>query len=195
MSKIRQHIPMSEGDLESPEEGDLAPFVIFTQLVEGGPFLFAGWLDATDETLALTFAREHYGQDQKCVHLWAIPRDAIRGTDRPAVGSAGPSGRYVVLVQPTDADLLASREVVEAADGGAALDAARALFETPQRRIWVVPETRIAATGDADLIWRYTDQSYRLARGYSKEVREKWERVREERALEEYERDDLQEAF
>ena len=62
-------------------------------------------------------------------------------------------------------------------------------------RVWVVPVDRIATTGDHELIWRYTDQTYRLARGYSKEVRAKWEKVRERNALAEYEKDDLQESF
>ena len=53
----------------------------------------------------------------------------------------------------------------------------------------------IASTDADDLIWRYTDQTYRLARGYGKEVRDKWEKLREEKALEEYERDDLKETF
>ena len=35
--------------------------------------------------------------------------------------------------------------------------------------IWVVPTDKIIST-HGDLIWRYTDQSYRLARGYGREV-------------------------
>jgi hypothetical protein len=45
------------------------------------------------------------------------------------------------------------------------------------------------------VIWRTTDQSYRLARGYSKDVREKWKQFRGDDDLTEYEKDDLKEAF
>ena len=53
----------------------------------------------------------------------------------------------------------------------------------------------IAATEENDLIWRYTDQSYRLARGYVKDVREKWEAIRERAAYDEYEKETLKETF
>jgi len=45
------------------------------------------------------------------------------------------------------------------------------------------------------VIWRFSDQTYRMARGYSKDVREKWTKFRDEGALHEYEKDDLKEAF
>jgi len=61
--------------------------------------------------------------------------------------------------------------------------------------LWAIPSEAIAATDDTDLIWRHTDQSYRLARGYSRDVRTKWERVREEQALREYEKEELTEMF
>ena len=61
--------------------------------------------------------------------------------------------------------------------------------------LWAVPVERIEATTDQDLIWRHTDQSYRLARGYGKTVRAKWEQVREQQAVREYEKEDLKESF
>ena len=61
--------------------------------------------------------------------------------------------------------------------------------------IWTIPCDEIIATGKDEVIWRHTDQTYRLARGYSKTVREKWEQIREEKALREYEKLDLTEAF
>ncbi len=61
--------------------------------------------------------------------------------------------------------------------------------------IWVVPKNLIRSTAEGDLIWRHTDQSYRLARGYAKDVREKWEAVRVERDVDEYQKDDLKETF
>ena len=38
-------------------------------------------VDAVDAEMALEFAREHYGQDQVCVHIWVVPRSAMLGTD------------------------------------------------------------------------------------------------------------------
>ena len=61
--------------------------------------------------------------------------------------------------------------------------------------IWAIPCSEIASTDDDDLIWRYTDQTYRLARGYSKDVREKWEHLRARKDIDEYEKDDLKETF
>ena len=49
MSKLRQDVALVEGDLETPVAGDLASFVVFTQLTKGGPYIYAGWLDAVDD--------------------------------------------------------------------------------------------------------------------------------------------------
>lgn len=85
---------------------------------------------------------------------------------------------------------------VEGAHPQAAIDAARKAIKqaTNAHAIWVVREDRIISTHN-ELIWRHTDQSYRLARGYGREVRAKWIAFRDEKQLAEYERDDLQEAF
>ena len=45
------------------------------------------------------------------------------------------------------------------------------------------------------MIWRYTSQDYRMARGYASDVRAKWEKIRAERDIKEYEKDDLKEMF
>lgn len=80
MSKIRDHIPVSTGDLP-PEEGDMKIWEVFTQLSpEKGP-VYAGTINAADAQMALTFGREHYGRDQPCVAVWVVPRDAITKTD------------------------------------------------------------------------------------------------------------------
>ncbi len=111
-----------------PQEKDARPFEVFIQLQRGKPHMHAGTLDAVDITQALQYAREHYGRDQQCVHIWVCPREAMLGTDY-----------------------------------------------------------------DKDLVWRLTDQSYRLARGY--QVRKKWEQFRAKRDIDEYEKGDLKEAF
>ena len=61
--------------------------------------------------------------------------------------------------------------------------------------VWAVAASRILKTDEDELIWRFTDQSYRLARGYGREVRAKWIAFRDEKKLAEYEKDDLAEAF
>jgi phenylacetate-CoA oxygenase PaaH subunit len=117
-----------DGELTTPAEGDAKPFEVFVQLQRGKPHTHAGTVDAVDAAMALQYAREHYGRDQPCVHIWVCPRDAIVGTNY-----------------------------------------------------------------DTDVIWRSTDQSYRLARGY--QVRKKWEQFRAKKDIEEYEKGDLKESF
>ncbi len=85
---------------------------------------------------------------------------------------------------------------VEATGSESALDSARQSHGGGTvNSIWVVPRDRIAATREGDMIWRFTSQDYRMARGYSAAVREKWQTIRAERDLREYEKDDLREMF
>jgi 1,2-phenylacetyl-CoA epoxidase PaaB subunit len=198
MSKIREHFEAGEGELGPPPEGDLRPFVAFTRLREDGPFVYAGWVDAADAAMALDFARQHYGRDQECVAIWVVPRSGIVDGDdvqpgAAGTGTAGAAAPFQVFVFDESAGMFQSAEEVAAAGAAAALELARAAH--PEARIWVVRRSDITATGPDELIWRLTDQSYRLARGYSKDVREKWERVRNQRAIEAYEREDLKDAF
>jgi 1,2-phenylacetyl-CoA epoxidase PaaB subunit len=199
MSRLRDNVDTTGGDLETPAENDLAPYVIFTQLTEGGPHVYAGWVDAVDERMALQFGREHYGQDQKCTSVWAIPRPAIAGTgeEYPASREVGPARTYEVFSQKRSGDQHVGVGRVEATSSAAALDAAQQQLcggEIPHC-IWVVPCDRIAATDKGDVIWRLTSQDYRMARGYAADVRDKWEKVRAQKDLEEYEKDDLKEVF
>ena len=87
--------------------------------------------------------------------------------------------------------------MVEARSGAEAIDTMRhaSAGAEPPHSVWAVLRTAIRSTGDNALIWRLTDQSYRLARGYAKVVRTKWARIRAGDALERYERDDLKETF
>jgi len=198
MSKLRQDVALTEGDLETPAEGDLASYVIFTQLTDDGPHIYAGWLDAVDDTMAIQFACEHYGQDQECVGVWAIQRDAIAGTEaRYAPGhDRGSTRPFEVFVQARAGGLYKSVGSVEADGAESALGAARQQHGGDQSNsIWVVPRDRITSTKEGDMIWRYTSQDYRMARGYSAAVREKWQTIRAERDLREYEKDDLREMF
>jgi len=129
LSRLRDQLQLPrEGELTLPVEGDAKPFEVFVQLQRGKPHLHAGTVDAVDVEMALQFAREHYGQDQACVHIWVVPRDAMLGTDY-----------------------------------------------------------------DHDVITRYSDRSYRYARGY--QVHNKWRQFRSKKAVEQYETEDLKEAY
>lgn len=130
MSKIRESFEMRTGELATPPEPDEKPYEVFVQLNRGQPHMHAGTVDATDDKMALEYARKHYGRDQECVHMWVVAREAMLGTD----------------------------------------------YEN-------------------DLIWPLTDQDYRLARGYAKDVRRKWEAVRAKVEVDEYQKEDIREMF
>ena len=63
--------------------------------------------------------------------------------------------------------------------------------------IWTAPISRLTKIdGDKDMIWRETtDQGYRLPRGYSRVVRQKWDALRAEQAVDTYQEEDLKETF
>ena len=198
MSKLRQDVALVAGDLETPAQGDLPSYVVFTQLTSSGPYIYAGWLDAVDDGMAIQFACEHYGQDQECVSVLAIPRTAIAGTEAEYAprGDDGSPRPFEIFVRPKTGGLYKSAGSVEAMGSESALDAARQRHGPSKvSSIWVVPRDRITATREGDLIWRHTSQDYRMARGYSAAVREKWQTIRAERDLREYEKDDLREMF
>ena len=202
MSKLRQNVDLSHIGNELPfaSDGDLPGYVIFTQLRKDGAFIYAGWLDAADPEMALLLAREHYGQDQECVHIWAAARQFVGGL-RENVEAASEAvsepREYQTFTQQNAGDQHFSSTTVTAPCAAEAIEIARR--EIPDaaslHNIWAIPVAEIICTDDEDLIWRYTDQSYRFARGYSKDVRDKWEKIRAERDLEEYEKEDLKEMF
>ncbi len=82
MSRLRDQLQLpKDGELKSPPTGDAKPYEVFIQLVRSKPHVHAGTVDAVDDEMALQFAREHYGQDQACVHIWVVPRAAMLGTN------------------------------------------------------------------------------------------------------------------
>jgi 1,2-phenylacetyl-CoA epoxidase PaaB subunit len=223
VSKIRQQFTAPPAaPLAASPTGDLKPYVIFTQLKANGPYIYAGWLEAADDAMAMDFAKEHYGQDQECVNVMAIDRLDITSSDGlypplPSgeglgvrAGAAGPRptddpspqppprerGSYAVFTQKKAGDLWLSAGEVDAVNPQAAIETARQTIKQAANAhaIWVVPADRIISTHH-ELIWRHTDQSYRLARGYGREVRAKWIAFRDEKQLAEYEKDDLHDAF
>ncbi len=202
MSKIRSEIEVETGELSLPELRDMAAFAIFTQKRAGAAFVFAGFVDAGDAELALAFGREHYGQDQECVCMWAFAERAIVGSraDYPSAEAAsgaidGTVEDYQIFTQVKAGEWHVSGPVVEAGSGAAAVNAFAATNGGVFHSLWAVPGRLIFATEKDDLIWRYTNQDYRLARGYAKDVREKWEAVRVERDVDDYQKDDLKETF
>ncbi len=185
--------------MDFPAEPDLGAYVVFTQLNEKAPHVYAGWLEGPDDALAMTLAREHYGQDQVCTSIWIAPRAFVAGMRVNRKGAAEEVTRrsYQLFTQRQSGDQHRSGPVVEATCAADALEIARAEIQGAERmhNLWAIPSGRIVRTAPGTVIWRHTDQSYRLAGGYSRTVREKWERIREANALEEYEKDDLKEAF
>jgi len=198
VSKIRQQPPIAatpQDPLEVSPTGDLKPYVIFTQLKAAGPYIYAGWLEAADDAMAMDFAKEHYGQDQQCVNVMAIRREFITSSDG-LYASNHIGGRFAVFTQKNPGDLWLAAGPVDGATPQAAIDLARSTIKQAQNAhaVWVVLESNLLTT-HGDLIWRHTDQTYRLARGYGRIVRAKWTAFRDEKQLAEYEKDDLAEAF
>ena len=84
MSKLRQDVELVEGEIESPAEGDFAPYVIFTRLTDNGPHIYAGWVEAVDDPLALQFPREAHGPARVLVNCAGIaPAKRIVGRNGP----------------------------------------------------------------------------------------------------------------
>jgi ring-1,2-phenylacetyl-CoA epoxidase subunit PaaB len=105
---------------------------------------------------------------------------------------------YEVFIQLTRGQPHSHAGTVDAADDKMALEYARKHYGRDQEcvHMWVVPREAIIGTGyDKDLIWPLTDQGYRLARGYTSDVRRKWEQFRSKKDVDEYQKEDIKEAF
>jgi len=104
---------------------------------------------------------------------------------------------YEVFLQPTRNEPHVQVGSVNAADDQMALDFARETFGRRQAcaHIWVVRRDHLVGTvyGE-DFMERACDRGYREARGYQ-EVRRKWEQFRRKGDVDEYQKDDLKEAF
>ena len=105
--------------------------------------------------------------------------------------------RFQVFTQKRSGDLLTEAGTVQAPHSENALQAARQMLDDADALhcIWIVDWDDIIATNEGEMIWRNTDQTYRLARGYSKDVRRKWEAIRAAREVDEYQSEDLKEMF
>ena len=80
LSKIRQLGGTSSAAQPLSAERDLQIYEVFTQKKRGLPHVHAGALHGPDMQTALQLAREHYGQDEACVHIWVVSRDSLGGT-------------------------------------------------------------------------------------------------------------------
>ncbi len=202
MSKIRQTPLSFEADLP-PATPDSRHWVVYTAKRDGAPFKWAGYVDAPDSELALQFAREHYGLDEQCVGIICHEHEAA--VDGPyeleplqpgnAVGDDGDAWTVFTLrrrggnhqtagtVRAPDADTALARATAAMADGKIS-------------NIRVVPSNRIFETTEDELIiWRTHDMTYKLAKGYSKDVRAKWSRFRDEQTYEKYRKEDIAKHF
>ena len=198
-SKRRQNIPIPTDDLSVPAEGDFTAFVTFTRRKEGEGMILAGYIDAPDKQMAVIYAKEHYGQDQECVETWVFPVSNIAGTHaaHPTSNKAGETRPFQTFTQKESGEVHVAGETVQANCSEAALEQAKqsAPDIAACHSLWVVDLSDITATREGEMIWRTTDQTYRLARGYSKDVRRKWEAIRAARDVDEYQSEDLQKAF
>ncbi|HEY3242894.1 MAG TPA: phenylacetic acid degradation protein [Phycisphaerae bacterium] len=115
----------------------------------------------------------------------------------PALPAEPELKAYEVFIQLKRSEPHVHAGSLDAPDDEVALEFAREHYARDQQcvHIWVVPRAAIVATDyDKDLVWRNTDQSYRLARGYQ-DVRKKWEKFRKKKDVDEYQKLDLKEGF
>jgi phenylacetate-CoA oxygenase PaaH subunit len=192
LSAARTNVPEPTGELSTTEVDNFPIWEIFTQKKTGDAHQHAGSLSAPDATMAQHFAREHYGQDQECISIWVVQRNTF-------VSDEGTQETYEVFVQWKAGDRHEHVGEVEAGNGTEAKESCIAQFvdEKPYYTIWTSPISMLTKIdGSTDMIWRETtDQGYRLPRGYSRVVRQKWDALRAEKTVDTYQEEDLKETF
>jgi len=202
MSKVRQQ-DLTVGDTLPDPTPDSRHWVIYTRKRAGVPFKWAGYIDAPDVELALQYAREHYGLDEACVGI--LTHEHEDATDGPyeheplaASDASGDDGDpWTVLTLNRRGGTHVTAGTVRAPNAATAIERASATFADGRiRNVRVVPANKIyETTADDMVIWRHHDMSYKLARGYSKVVRAKWTRIRDTKAYEQYQQEDIGEHF
>lgn len=205
MSKIRQRDFNFADELPPHTDGETRSYVVYTARKDGAPHRYAGYLNAPDIALASEYACEHYGQDEACTGIWVHLADDLTETPcaedtiDPAAGCDGEESdadpEWVVFTQKRRGDIHIETGRLHAADSATALSRAVARHGAGVVLVRVVPMRCIESTEPGQLIWRTHDQSYRLARGYSKSVRAKWAAVRKNEDIEEYRKDDIENHF
>ena len=205
MSKIRQRNFTFADELPPHADGVVRSYVVYTARKDDAPHRYAGYLNAPDIALAVSLASEHYGQDEACTGIWV--HDVQEITETPcAMEKMNPQDTsdttdcesdpaWVVFGQKRRGDIHVELASLRAADSESALSRAVARHGGGMVQIRVVPHASIHATEPGQLIWRTHDQTYRMARGYSKSVRMKWEAVRKAEDIDEYRKDDIKDHF
>jgi phenylacetate-CoA oxygenase PaaH subunit len=180
------------GKLNTEEIEGFQVWEVFTQKKESDIHLHAGSLSAPNASFAQQFAREHYGQDQECVSLWVGERTVFKS-------DAGENETYEMFVQKNAGSRHEYAGKVEATNGKDAKEKCKEQLVNgkPYYSIWSCPLSKLTKVhSDVNMIWRETtDQSYRLAKGYSKVVRQKWDALRASKAVDQYQSEDLKDTF
>jgi len=191
LSKARSNLPQITGDLTTSEVDNFPIWEVFTQKNESAIHLHAGSLSAPDASLAQLFAREHYGQDQECVSIWVGPRNIF-------TSDGGEQETYEVFAQWVAGGRHEHIGEVDASNGAEAKIKCKELVgDKSHYTIWSAPVSNLTKIdGTTDMIWRETtDQNYRLAKGYSRVVRQKWDAIRAKEAVDTYQEEDLKDTF
>ena len=124
--------------------------------------------------------------------MWVGLRDTFIAND-------GESETYEVFVQWKAGGRHEHVGEVEAGNGEEAKNKCIEQFVDGKEyyTIWTAPISKLTKIdGASDMIWRETtDQGYRLPRGYSRVVRQKWDALRAKQAVDTYQEEDLKETF
>ncbi len=192
LSKARSNLPVSTGDLTTTEVAGFPIWEVFTQKKQGDVHIHAGSLSAPDAAMAQLFAREHYGQDQQCISIWVGLRTVFTADD-------GAQDTYEVFIQWVAGGRHEHMGEVVAKNAADAKIKCQEQFagDKDHYTIWSAPLSKLTKIdGGTDMIWRETtDQSYRLAKGYSRVVRKKWDAIRAKDAVDSYQEEDLKDTF
>ena len=183
--------PASSGELTTQEVEAFPIWEVFTQKNRSDVHIHAGSLSAPDTSFAQQFAREHYGQDQECVTIWIGLRDDFNSESEV-------NDTYELFVQWDAGDRHIHVGSVHATSGESAKAAGIKKYACDKSHfsIWSIPHSRLAIIDSkSDMIWRTTDQSYRLAKGYSKIVRQKWDAIRAAKEVDDYQEEDLKDTY
>jgi 1,2-phenylacetyl-CoA epoxidase PaaB subunit len=205
MSKIRQQGFSFPEELPPPANEVVNSFIAYTSRKEGAPHRYAGYINAPDIDLALEYACEHYGQDEECTSIWIhevkdltetpCADESVDPTSGSDAEDSNADPEWVVFTQKHRGDIHIETGLLHAPNAENALSKAIARHGEGTVQIRVVPRERIDATAPDQVIWRMHDQTYRLARGYSKLVRTKWAAVRKAEDIDEYRKDDIEHHF
>jgi len=205
MSKIRQRNFTFADELPPHADGVMHSYIAYTARKDDAPHRYAGYISAPDISLAVEYACEHYGQDEECTNIWVhlvedlLETPCAEESIDPDSGADGVDAdedpAWVVFTQNHRGDIHIETATLHAPDSKTALSRAVARHGDSRVQVRVVARDRIDSTEPDQLIWRTHDQTYRLARGYSKSVRTKWAAVRKAEDIDEYRKDDIENHF